>query len=138
MRFGLAPRGNAPHTGLYQHMLKARYALLQLRVSLFSRVYLHPASRLHVCSLSLIFLRPPTSLHDDKPSACACVVLRSCVSVSMSDASALVTCIHKVLSVLATQLSARAFAHAPRLRAQQPFFAALTTRPSSCPPSLVH
>lgn len=138
MRFDGAPSGSAPHNGLYLHMFKARFALFQLFVSLFSRFYLNPPSRLHFRHHSLIFLRPPTSLHDDKPSACACVVLRSCVSVSMSGASALVTCIHKVLSVLTTQLSTRASAHAPRLRAQQPFFAALTTRPSSCPPSLAH
>jgi hypothetical protein len=33
MRFDWAPTGSAPHSGLYLHMLKARFALFQLSVS---------------------------------------------------------------------------------------------------------
>jgi hypothetical protein len=94
MRFDGAPSGNAPHNGLYLHMFKARFALFQLFVSLFSRFYLNTPSRLHFRHHSLIFLRPPTSLHDDKPSARACVVMCNRVCVSVSDADALLTGIH--------------------------------------------
>ena len=42
MRFDWAPNGSGPHNGLYLHMIKARFALFQLFVSLFSRFYLNP------------------------------------------------------------------------------------------------